>query len=309
MKHCILALALLMAWAFPAATPASTDGPAVKLQIQNDVPKFERFYRDASKPGVTEAQRWELWRKEYGIAAVPPTPEGDALARKQLDAVWPRYATLMPRLAALSAKAIADARSVTARIGNVLDPEGRPVTIALRLYVGQFDGNAFSMPAMQGRPPTTLMPVETSEMRLLLAHELSHDVNFSLAGVHNSFGAPLGELVFWEGLAMRSASRVVPGLPSKAYTELPEDHGWLDRCYANKTAVLEGISQYVDASGPSVGSRFTFGNGTTGMRREAYCAGWIIFGKLLAQGHSLSQLAAIPEKQMIGTVRKAISAK
>jgi hypothetical protein len=29
----------------------------------------------------------ELWRKDYGIAAVPPTAAGLALARRQLDAV------------------------------------------------------------------------------------------------------------------------------------------------------------------------------------------------------------------------------
>jgi hypothetical protein len=305
MKLFLLALALCV-----ALSPSANASPAaVTLRIKNDIPKFERFYRDASKPGVTEEQRWKLWQREYGIAAVPPTPQGEKLARAQLDAAWPRYGALVPRLPELTAQAAADARSAAQRIGGLLDPSARPVTIALVLYVGQFDDNAFSIPAMSGQPPTSLMPVEAIGVRLLLAHELSHDVNFALAHVRNSFGAPLGETVFLEGLAMRSASRVFPGLPDSAYTEMTGDRGWLARCYAKRDAVLHGMLPYLDASGASVATRFTFGNGTTGMHREAYCAGWILVGSLLAHGHTLAQLATIPESAMTGVVRNAIKAQ
>lgn len=302
MKCYILILALLTALPARAGAAASP----VTLVIKDDVPKFERFYRDASRPGVGEAQRWRLWQKEYGLAAVPPTVEGMQLARKQLDAAWPYYKALVPQLPALRSRAIASAQMAVERIGEQLDPQGRPVTVKLVLYAGQFDGNAFSVPAMQGNPPTTLMPVETPDVRLLIAHELSHAVHFALAGVRNSFGAPVGETIFLEGLAMRTAAQVVPGLPERTYTEMPDDHGWLDRCYATKGAVLEGVQKYLDVSGPAAGSRFTFGNGTTGMRREAYCAGWVIFGVLLSHGHTLAQLATVPESQMTDVIRQGM---
>lgn len=302
MKLLFLAVALCLV--SPSVAYASP--PAVTLRIKNDIPKFERFYREASKPGITEEQRWKLWQKDYGMAAVPPTPEGEKLARKQLDAAWPRYAALIPHLPQLTAQAVTAARIAAQRIGAQLDPNGKPVSIALVLYVGQFDNNAFSIPAMNGQPPTTLMPVESKNVRLLLAHELSHDVHFALANVRNSFGAPLGETIFLEGLAMRMASRVFPGLPDTAYTEMAGDRGWLARCYAKRDAVLEGILPHLDESGASVAMRFTFGNGTTGMRREAYCAAWIVFGSLISHGHTLAQLASVPEPAMAGIVRNAI---
>ncbi len=38
------------------------------------------------------------WRKEYGLAAVPPGDEGQKIARGQLDAVWDRYPALLPKV-------------------------------------------------------------------------------------------------------------------------------------------------------------------------------------------------------------------
>ena len=73
------------------------------LDVVDRVPKFETFYGDAK--GLGEGARWSLWKKEYGIAAVPPTAQGEALARTQLDAAWPRYAALIPRLKTLEAAA------------------------------------------------------------------------------------------------------------------------------------------------------------------------------------------------------------
>jgi len=301
----IFAVVLTLAVAIPV--PAHSASP-VTLRIKNDVPKFVRFYRDASRPGVTEAQRWALWQKEYGMAAVPPTPDGEKLARTQLDAAWPKYAALMPALPRLTAAATANAKVAAQHIAGILDPQRKPVTIELVLYVGQFDGNAFSIPPMHGAPSETLMPVEAAGVKLLLAHELSHDVHFEIAGVKNSFGAPLGETIFLEGLAMRTASRVFPGLPDAAYTEMPGAHGWLRTCLAEKDRVLRGVLPYLAHSGPAVASRFTFGEGTTGMHREAYCAAWIVFGTLLSRGHTLSRLATIPENRMVDTVRTAIDA-
>ena len=302
----IFALAVALAVALPAAGACS--GSPVTLRIKNDIPKFERFYRDASRPGVTEAQRWALWQKEYGMAAVPPTPDGEKLARTQLDAAWPKYKALMPALPQMTARATAGAKFAVQRIAGILDPQRKPVTIELVLYVGQFDGNAFSIPPMHGAPSETLMPVEATGVKLLLAHELSHDVHFEIAGVKNSFGAPLGETIFLEGLAMRTASRVFPGLPAAAYTEMPGAHGWLQTCLSQKNRVLRGVLPYLSQSGPAVASRFTFGTGTTGMHREAYCAAWIVFGTLLSQGNTLAQLAMIPEDRMGDAVRKGIAA-
>ena len=37
------------------------------------------FYEAAGREHTDEARRWELWQKIYGFAAVPPTPQGEAM--------------------------------------------------------------------------------------------------------------------------------------------------------------------------------------------------------------------------------------
>jgi len=275
------------------------------LDIVDRVPKFEKFYADAQ--GLDEAARWRLWKKEYGIAAVPPTAQGEALARKQLDAAWPRYAALIPGLNTLEAGAEQTARALFAATNRLYATAGTPIHTRLVLFVGQFDGNEFTVPAMNGQPPTVVMPVENPRLKVQLAHEMSHSVNFQLAGVKNSFGAPIGETVFLEGLAMHANKALVPGLPDAAYTELASEPGWLRRCSANRAAIMKGIFPYLHDSGAGVATRFTFGQGTTGMDRELYCAGWFVVGGMLASGRTFPQLARVPEARMVGTVTRALS--
>jgi hypothetical protein len=298
-KRALLALCLSAAAASAAAPARHT------LDIINRVPKFEKFHADAQ--GADAEKRWSLWKKEYGIAAVPPTPEGDALARKQLDAAWPRYAALMPKLGGMEQSAEQDAQALFAAANKLYRTDGVPIRVDVLLFVGQFDGNEYTVPVMQGQPPTVVMPVENPRLKIELAHEISHAVHFQLAGVKNSFGAPIGETIFLEGLAMHANKALLPGLKDAEYTELASEPGWFQRCTANKAAIMKGILPYVDRAGADVATRFTFGKGTTGMDRELYCAGWFAIGKLLDSGKTFPELARIPEAQMIAAVRTAIA--
>lgn len=274
------------------------------LDIVNRVPRFEKFYADAQ--GLTEAARWTLWKKEYGIAAVPPTPQGDALARKQLDAAWRRYPALVSKLQTLESRAEKHARVLFAATNRLYATAGTPILVKVVLFVGQFDGNEFTVPAMNGQPPTVVMPVENPMLKVQLAHEMSHAVNFQLADVKNSFGAPIGETIFLEGLAMRANKALVSGLPDAAYTELADEPGWFKRCTAKRVAVTKGILPYLTQSGPTVATKFTFGRGTTGMDRELYCAGWYVVGSMLASGETFPQLARVPESRMVEKVAVAM---
>src|SRR5262249_10789532 len=144
-----------------------------------------------------------------------------------------------------------------------------------------------SMPPMDGRPATTMMPVENTKLKLILAHELTHTIHTQLANVKNSFGAPVGETVFLEGLAMRTAQAVYPGEPETAYTQMEGDGNWLATCYAKKDKVLAGILPDLDKSGQDIAMKYTFGQGNNGMQREAYCAAWIVMGRLIDSGKTL----------------------
>lgn len=302
MRIATAALVLGLLTAAPGISAADTEH---SLEIVNRIPKFVKFYADAKR--LDESARWALWKREYGIAAVPPTAEGEALARKQLDAAWPRYSALMPKLNRLEARAEDVAHALFAETNRLYGTAGTHIHTKVVFFVGQFDGNEFTVPAMNGQPPTVVMPVENPMLKIQLAHEISHSVNFQLAGVRNSFGAPIGETIFLEGLAMHANKALVPGLPDAAYTELTSEPGWFERCKANRATVMRGISPYLHESGPSVATRFTFGKGTTGMDRELYCAGWFVTEDLLASGQTFPQLARVPENGMVDEVAAAMN--
>lgn len=277
------------------------------LDIDNRVDKFEAFYRDAKARALDPGARFKLWQEGGGLAAVPPGPDGDAMARKLLDAAWDKYPALIPKLGALEKTAEETAREMFARNNNILGTANEPIHGRLILYVGQFDNNAFTMPSMDGKPATVLASIENADLKIVLAHELTHAIHLQLANVKNSFGAPLGETIFLEGLAMHTAQRAVPGLPDAVYTEMPGDHGWFQTCQARKDAVMKATLPDLARSGRVIALKYTFGQGNTGMQREAYCAAWFAMGKLIESGKTLPQLARIPEDQMVSVVRTAMT--
>jgi len=278
------------------------------LDIDNRVGRFETFYAHAAVKPMESDARFVLWQKEDGLAAVPPGPAGDVMARGLLDDAWDKYPALVPKLAALTSSAEEAARAMFAKDNELLATPADPVHARLILYVGQFDNNAFTMPAMDGKPATVLMPVENVILKLALAHELTHAIHLQLANVKNAFGAPVGETIFLEGLAMRTAQRAIPGMSDAAYTEMPGDRGWFAQCARRKNLVLQGIRGDLEKSGQDIAMKYTFGRGNTGMPREAYCAGWFLVGRLLDRGKTLPELARIPEERMVATIRSATDA-
>lgn len=298
-----------LAIALNAIVRPAVAAPLHSIEIVDRISKFEVFYARATDEHLEGDALWGAWKKGYGIAAVPPGPDGDAMARKLLMDAWPKYPALVPQLPALHTKAETDAHEAFDKINSLLATGDTPIHSRLVLYVGQFDNNAYTMPAMNGQPPTVMMSVENAQLRLILAHELVHSVHFQLAHVQNSFGAPIGETMFLEGLAMRAAQQVFPGFPDAAYTEMPgvDGAGWLETCRRNKDAILAGIAPDLDKSGRDIAIKYTFGHGNTGMQREVYCAAWIVMGNLIRSGETLSGLARIPESRMVSVMQDALA--
>jgi hypothetical protein len=291
-----------------SATGAQAGDAAHTLDIADRVGKFQTFYAEATAKPLDADARFALWQKDYGIAAVPPGPDGDAMARKLVDDAWPKYPALIPQLSAMEKQGEADANLAFDKINTLFKTGDTPIHSRVVLYVGQFDNNAYTIPPMDGKPATVMMSVENANRKVVLAHELTHSIHAQLAGVKNSFGAPIGETMFLEGLAMRTSQAVYPGLPETSYTQMSEDGDWLKTCYEKKDAVLKDIAPDLDKSGREIAMKYTFGHGNNGMQREAYCAAWIVMGKLIASGKTLPELARIPEEKMVDTIRAAIAA-
>lgn len=296
--------ALLLGLNFPFHEASAA---AHHLDIVNEVPKFQKFYADATKRPLSEAARWALWNREYGIAAVPPGPKHDQIARKLLDSAWPKYPALLAKLPALSKEAEAEARALFEKDNVLLGTQNDSIHVRVVLYVGQFDHNAFTIPPMNDNLATVFMPVDDYHLKVAIAHELTHAINIQIAHVKNGFGAPVGETVFMEGLAMRTSQKAVAGLPDKAYAADPSQKGWMQKCYARQGAVLAGIQPDLDKQGNAIAMKYVYGDGNTGMHREVYCAAWVVTGHMLKSGWTLAKLAHVPETKMVSTVNAAIS--
>jgi hypothetical protein len=312
MSHSISRRCTLHAFALVAAAPllictaTYSQAQSHLLDIDNRVSKFELFYAQATAKPIDPNLRFALWQKLDGIAAVPPGASGDAMARQLLDSAWERYPALVPRLSKLTSHVVQMANELFEGDNKLLGTQAERIHSRLILYVGQFDNNAYTIPSMAGKPPTVLMPVENVNLKLALAHELAHSIHLQLAHVNNSFGAPVGETIFLEGLALRTAQREVPGLTDAAYIEMPGEHGWFSNCTAKSAVIIQKIAGDLEKKGEDIASKYTFGEGNTGMSREAYCAAWFIMGELLSTGRTLPELARIPEDKMVAIIRTAI---
>ena len=293
-----------------ATVPSTCAGPRVTLHVHNALPTFLKFYRKAVAEHLTPSQRWILWKKDYGIAAVPPTAQGRALARMRLARAWNRYRLIVPNLRRDARRAEVAARCILPQVARLLHPGSQPIDVNLVLFVGQFSGNAYTVPGLHGAPSTVYLPLEMSYpmQRIALAHEFTHAVHEEVGHLKNMYLEPLGETLLKEGIAMHASRQLVPGQPVTAYTPAAVYGGqvWQKTCESKWRNVLVGMLPYLHSESVTTMERFTTGRGTTGMHDEVYCGGWVLVGDLLKQGYTYARLVRIPEKRMPQFVAKVI---
>lgn len=274
----------------------------VTLEVVDLTPRFLDFYSAAAAERADPERRWQLWQERYGFAAVPPTPEGRALARRLLDGAWDRYPEVMDRIRAGAAGLEPAPLPVLERVAALLGcPE---IAVRLVVFVGALDGNAFGY-GHEGRP-TVCIPVEQApaERELVLPHEFTHAVHMVTAGLNGGWERPVAQIVIEEGLATRVTQALVPGREPAAYVEFRP--GWLARCQERRDAILRGIRDHLADSRSETVSRFTVGTGTTGLEREAYYVGWLLVGRWLEEGWTFAELARVPSERMVPLVEGAI---
>jgi hypothetical protein len=267
-------------------------------------PRFLAFYDSARAASLDGSERWKMWKRLYGFAAVPPTPFGDTLARRLLDSAWTRYPDALPRIRKGVASFDVDPNVALGRVVSLLGC-GQNTRVKLIAFVGGFEDNAFAFST--GAIPTVAIPIESGDPQTSMIHEFTHAVHRSsaCADFKSGYGQSLGELVISEGLAMRVVEALVPGRAEYSY--VAHDQKWLDTARARRTAILNGIRDHVADAGNEAVQRFTFGEGTTGLSREAYYAGWEIVGELLHGGMSFHDIAAKPPARFAALVDQAVA--
>lgn len=276
------------------------------IQVKDLTPKFLQFYNAARSQRLSGDARFALWKKDYGFAAVPPTPEGDAIARKLLDSAWPRYAGALPQIEAGASGMRPAPRQVLERVETLLRPT-KPVHLNLIVYVGGFEGNAFTV-GNKG-VPTVAVPVEISprDRGPIMTHEFVHAVQISMGTMSGGWERSIGETALAEGLAMRATQGLYPNLPATTFVETPDEPGWLAKATAKRSRIFQDIERSADSSQSADVLRYTMGTGPAGIDREAYYAGWEVVGYWLEHGLSYADIARIPEAEAPARVRAALA--
>lgn len=308
----VSALVLFMMAALPLPAAAAMVAPVRSelgdadhnIHLVDLTPRFLDFHAAASAPGVDPEARWKVWQERYGFAAVPPTPEGQKIARRLLDEAWPKYEAALPTIragaAAMRPEPLAMLRAVTA----VLKPAS-PVEMTVAAYVGAFDGNAFT--AGEAGKMTVAVPVEMAEARraTVMPHEMAHAVHMLTAGLSGGWERSIATTLLQEGLAVHVSQAVTPGRDIRDYIEFSP--GWWDAANAKRHGILQAIGPVLERKDSDSVFRFTMGEGPNGLEREAYAAGWWVVDHLRQRGMSLAQIARIPEAEMPAIVRRAIT--
>jgi hypothetical protein len=279
------------------------EGP-LTLHVRDLSPRFLAFWEAAQTAPDAEA-RFKLWKQLYGFAAVPPTPEGDAMARRLVDSAWRRYGeAVAPAQAGWEGMRPAPL-PILAKVATTLGVE-QPVEIELVTFVGSFDDNAYTYRA---RFPTVVIPLESEPKTRarILAHEGAHAIHMITSNASGGWERSVAATMLQEGVAIHVSQEVVPGQPLDAY--LSHRPGWRQESQAKERVILTGLKTKLERKDSDAVSSVTVRKGeASGVEREAYYGGWRVVTQLRKDGMTLAQIARIPEAEMPAVVDKAIEA-
>jgi hypothetical protein len=296
----LASLAALMIVAGPAGAAekaalrtATLSEGNLTVEVRDLSPRFLAFY-DAARDVRDPDARFKLWDELYGFAAVPPTPEGQAMARQLLDGAWPRYGEALDPARAGAAGMQPPPLPILHRVAEVLGLAA-PARMQLITYVGGFEGNAFTF---RGEVPVLAIPLESppAERALFLAHEGTHAVHMLVANLSGGWERSVAATMLQEGLAMHVSREVVPGRPFEDYVS--HRPGWWAQSQAQDRAILEDLRSKLARSDSAAVTSVTIARGAAGVEREAYYGGWRVVDALRRQGMTLAQIARIPEAEM-----------
>src|SRR5699024_1561909 len=186
------------------------------IELKNLVPTFLEFYKRAEQV-VDSEERWNLWKKHYNFAAVPPGAEGEKIARTLLDDSWDRYKKNINYIRNWTIPDHQEVEQYLKEIKSLLGCE-KPVNIVLIYFVGGFENNPFIAPYDHERLALCL-PIESESSDITLPHELTHIVHSKTADLKIKWERTIATLVLQEGLATQVSKYIVPGKEDKHYVE------------------------------------------------------------------------------------------
>jgi len=279
------------------------DGSFVSVKIKDLSPKFLSFYNEATRLNLSESKRWLLWKERYDFAAVPPTPQGDSIARRLLDKSWTRYPELVKALTKGDLIGKPDPSQILESIAQILKPQNK-IQITLLSYVGGFEDNAFTNVTKDGI--VVAVPRESPQLtrELLMTHEFTHAVQISMGYLSGGYIRTIGAIVVSEGLATRLTQKLHPQLSEGSFIEITP--GWLKLCKDHQTEILKDIRKHISSNNENDIMQYTMGKSYLGIEREAYYTGWVVVEHWLSEGKSFADIAHISEMNMPSKATEAV---
>lgn len=292
-----------LGWVLLLFLMGAAPAPQVSITVKDLTPKFLAFY-DKARTEKDPEKRFALWKQMYGFAAVPPGPQGDAMARELLDHAWAGYPAVMDRIKAGLAGFDPPPETTLRWVAEVLKPDG-PVNITLLLYVGGLEKNAFTAGGKDGAPTVAVsVEADPKERGPVMTHEMVHAVQITMGSSSGGWIRTIGETVLAEGLAVRVTQHLYPNLPEGDFIE--RQPGWLNDCAARRRQILLDVKSALASDKSEDVFRYTIGKGPAGVEREAYYAGWLVVDYWTRHGLSYAEIVRIPEAQAPARVSAAI---
>jgi len=286
------------------STPSSfADTSEIRIKVKDLSRKFLSFYDAASAGNLSENARWLLWKRSYDFAAVPPTAQGDSIARKLLDNAWSRYPAIVAELKKGDLLGKPEPAGVLQSVAALLKP-GKPVDITILSYIGGFEDNAFTNVTNEGIVVSIPRESPTITRELLMTHEFTHAVQISMGYLSGGYIRSIGAIVVSEGLACRVTQSLHPNLGDGSFIELTP--GWLKKCEDRESEILKDVKAHLRSSDPNDIMKYTMGKSDLGIDREAYYAGWVVVQHWRTKGLTFAQIARLPEKDMPARTEQAI---
>lgn len=276
------------------------------INVVDLTPRFLAFYEKAIEVDSAD-ERFLLWKEHYDFVALPPgLPDRNERARKMLDEAWPNYTDVMDRIKLGISSLSPSPVPALEQAAELLNAEDDIPSITLLYYVGMLEDNAFFAPRPDGSVVVAL-PAEMDPGRrdTAMAHEFVHAIHNSLSDLVLGPEGSIANLVLSEGIAMHATRTLFPKKPDTEH--LGGNQEWQQACHQRIDVILDQIEAVLEIRGPETVSRFTVGEGLTGIEREGYCAGWYLVDRLLEGGRTLAGLVRVPESQVAAVLAEGMA--
>ena len=295
------------------------------IRIRNLSHDFLDFWEEARGKGQDEQLR--LWQERYeskhpDLFQVYFTPPYWG-RREDLPAALQRYAKDVKRIGKTAEKMEKLLPKIAASTLAFFGVDEDAIEIDVILFAGVYHADGFVF-AVAGRT-TVFLALEClawhgpGSAELLIAHELSHGMQFALGQrAHSQLAAtftqdPLSLFtrldlrLFAEGFAISASKRIVPGRDEPVYLPYtPKQWEW---CRANRDRLIEITLRGLAENDQDVYSKLFESRETTEelpCQRIGYYVGYLAIEKLLER-YTLQELAKIELVEFPKLLRKALA--